>query len=497
MPREIGSYFKSSYSAASAEKKLKQYKLACARFSWEQVRAELGCHQDGWMNIAHAALERHAAGCQCNHIALRSLAADGSRRELTYCNVTLLADKFATVLRKLGLEHGDRMFIMGPSSIEMYVAIFGALQNGTVVAPLHSNLGLGPIATRIGLGKGKVLVTTPELYNSKIAELWRIMPSLEHVILIGYAGETSYTLHDFEELMDVAPSDCVLPNTKPNDPAFLHFATDKTGRLIPVLQSHSAMLAHYVAGKHVFQLKPSDVFWCLTDLASKTGVGSGVLAPFLHGATCLIDEAEFDPVRCYSILQDEKVNIWLTSPSVLQFLKTEGTQLVRHYDLLALRHISCEGGNQEDLTRLSQQLFGQLIYKTGWMTETGRLLLAAVPGLPFRPDALGLPLPGVEACIVRRSAGVEVEVVHESNTVGELAIRCSCPDLLYDLLHDSAVVLAGCDGNYYLTGLTAYQDQEGYFFLKKVQTSANVMLEKTLPISLPSELQFHAGPPPL
>jgi acetyl-CoA synthetase len=492
MPRETG-----TYSAAMAAKQLKRYQLERARFSWEQVRAELGCQQDGWMNIAHTALERHAAGGLCDRVALRSLAVGGTRRELTYGNFTLLADKFATVLRKLGLEHGDRMFIMGPSSIEMYVAIFGALQNGTVVAPLHSNLGLGPIATRIGLGKGKVLITTPDLYNSKIAEIWRIMPNLEHVILIGYAGDTSYTLHDFEQLMDVAPSDCVLPNTKPSDPAFLHFTTDKTGRLLPVLQAHSAMLAHYVAGKHVFQLKQGDVFWCLTDLASKTGLASGVLTPLLHGATCLIDEAEFDPIRCYHILQDEKVNVWLTSPSVLQFLKAEGAQLARHYDLLALRHINCEGGNQEELARLSKQLFGQLIYKAGWMTETGRLLMAAVPGLPFRPEALGLPLPGVEACIIRRNTGVQVDVIDDADVVGELAIRCACPDLLSDLLHDSADILAACNGNYYLTGLSAYQDQEGYFFIKKVQTGTSVMLEKKLPLPLPSELPLHAGSPPL
>src|SRR5690606_20858375 len=102
MLRETG-----NYSATAAEKKLKRYAQECALFSWEKIRSELGCDKKNWMNIVHAALERHEAGSGGNRVALRSISPAGQRRDVTYIEFALLADKFATALRKLGVGHGD------------------------------------------------------------------------------------------------------------------------------------------------------------------------------------------------------------------------------------------------------------------------------------------------------------------------------------------------------------------------------------------------------
>lgn len=473
MLRETG-----RYSASVAEKKLKRYAQECALFSWEQVRSELGCdRQRSWMNIAHAALERHQTGSWGNRIALRSISPTGQRRDVSYTEFTLFADKFATALRKLGVGHGDRMFIMGPGSIEMHVAIMGALQNGAVVAPLATNLGMGPIAARIGQGKGKVLVTTPELYDTKVADMRRILPELEQVIVIGPRDDMIMNTLNYEALVEAAPSDCVLPNTRPGDPAFLHYTTDKTGRLIGMEESHSAMLAHYVAGKYVLELQQHDVFWSEVEFGCSTGLSCGVVAPFLHGATCLIDEAEFEPSRCYRILQDEKVKVWLTNPSVLRALKSEGSELHRHYQLDELRHISSAGGTQEELLTVAKQLFGQPIHNTGWATETGRVMIAGLPDLPFKPGSLGLPLPGVEASIVKRTPSLGVELLLEPEQEGELAFRCTSPDLFNDLLRNMHGSKGAHVGDYYLTGLYGFRDREGYFYLQKPVAGARRSLE--------------------
>jgi acetyl-CoA synthetase len=465
-----------------AEKKLKRYAQECALFSWDQVRSELGCNGKGWMNIAHVALERHETGSWGNRVALRSISPTGQRRDITYSDFTLLADKFATALRKLGVAHGDRVFILGSGSVEMHVAILGALQNGAVVAPLTTNLGLGPIAARIGQGKGKVLVTTPELYSSKIAGLRRILPDLEQVIVTGPPRDTVAGTLNYDELIHVAPSDCVLPDTRPTDPAFLHYSTDRSGRLIGMEESHAAMLAHYVAGKYVLELRQHDVFWSDIEFGGSIGLSCGVVAPLLHGATCLIDEAEFEPARCYRILQDEKVNVWLTNPSVLRALKSAGPQLNNHYRLEELRHIGSAGGNQEELLSASRQLFGQPVHHTGWATETGRLMIAGLPGLPLKAGSLGLPLPGVEVAIVKRTPALGIEVLPEPEQEGELAIRCSSPDLLHDLLRNMHGTKGAHVGDYYLTGLHGFRDREGYFFLQQSAAGSRRPLEPSLSV---------------
>lgn len=484
MLRETG-----RYSASIAEKKLKRYAQECALFSWEQVRSALGCDRGSWMNIAHAALERHDRARRGDRIALRAIGPTGQRRDVSYSEFTWLADKFATALRKLGVGHGDRMFILGPGSVEMHVAIMGALQNGAVVAPLATNLGLGPIAARIGQGKGKVLVTTPELYETKVAEVRRILPELEQVILIGDADAPANTLN-YHKVMQAAPSDCVLPNTRPSDPAFLYYSTDKTGRLIGLEESHSAMLAHYIAGKYLLELQQNDVFWSDIEFGDTTGLSCGVVAPLLHDATCLIDEAEFEPARCYRILQDEKVNIWLTNAAVLRALKTEGPELHRHYQLDELRHLSSAGGNHDELLGVCRQLFGQPIHNTGWTTETGRVMIAGLPDLPHKPGSIGLPLPGVEASIVRRTPSLGVEVLG-CEQEGELAIRCSSPDLLHDLLRNMHGTRGAHVGDYYLTGLTGVRDSEGYYFLKKQGSGMRRTAESSHSVAAMSSASSH------
>ncbi|MBM3391895.1 MAG: AMP-binding protein, partial [Betaproteobacteria bacterium] len=127
---------------------LADYAAACAAFSWDAVRAELAGLPGGGLNIAHETVERHAWGALRDKVAFRFLGAQ-AKRDVSYGELSRLTNRFANVLKSLGVGKGERLFILAGRMPELYVAALGSFKNGTVVSPLFSAFGPEPIATRI------------------------------------------------------------------------------------------------------------------------------------------------------------------------------------------------------------------------------------------------------------------------------------------------------------------------------------------------------------
>jgi hypothetical protein len=127
-------------------------------------------------NIAHEAVDRHAQGARAGKTAIRWLGKDGERRELTYGDLAAATNRFANALTDLGVQPGERVFVLMGRTPELYVAVLGALKARCVVSPLFSAFGPEPIATRLEMGDGRVLVTTPGLYRRKIEACARAFP---------------------------------------------------------------------------------------------------------------------------------------------------------------------------------------------------------------------------------------------------------------------------------------------------------------------------------
>lgn len=190
---------------------LVDYAAERQRFSWEDVSRELAVQPGGGLNIAWQAVDRHAAGSLHDKPAFRFLSRDRPTSILSYGELAGLSGRFCNVLRGLGVGKGERLFILAGRIPELYIAVLGSLKNGTVVSPLFSAFGPEPLATRVNLGEGTVLVTTDALYERKIAKWRDRMPSLKHVLLVAEDGGTTSvpgTL-DLAQLMAQAAEACV------------------------------------------------------------------------------------------------------------------------------------------------------------------------------------------------------------------------------------------------------------------------------------------------
>ena len=444
----------------------------CRTFSWDVERRELAGLPGGGLNIAFEAVDRHALGERAGHTALRLLSADGRRRDIHYDELRCLSNRFANVLTGLGIGRGNRVFVLCGRRLELYLAVLGGFKAGAVVSPLFSAFGPEPIATRVQLGQGALLVTTASLYRRKVAAMRAQMPSLRQVLLINDEGASTNlstsdqpgTL-DLARLMAEASDEFAIVPTRPDDPALLHFTSGTTGTPKGALHVHGAALTHYVTGKYALDLHPQDIYWCTADPGWVTGTSYGIIAPLLHGVTSIIDEAEFDAEHWYRVLQEELVSVWYTAPTAIRMLMKAGPELARQFHFPALRFIASVGEPlNPEAVWWGADVLGLPIHDNWWQTETGGIMIANTVAMPIKPGSMGKPLPGVEACIVRHQADQPIEELNEPDAVGELALKAGWPSMFRGYLGQDERYRKCFSGELYLTGDLARHDADGYYW---------------------------------
>ena len=446
---------------------LRDYAAFRSSFSWDGARRELDGLPNGGLNIAHEAVDRHAAGERGEHIALRWLGKNGAIQDFSYAKLRELSNRFANVLRQLGVGAGERVYLLTGRIPELYVAALGAWKNRSVVCTLFSAFGPEPIRARMALGDARLLVTTPALYQRKIAPIRELLPGLRHVLLAGgsdddtaMAGTLAFAtlLGEADEHFSIAPTD-------PEDPALLHFTSGTTGTPKGAVHVHQAVVTHHATGKLVLDLHPEDVFWCTADPGWVTGTSYGIIAPLTNGVTSIVDEADFDAERWYRILEQQRVSVWYTAPTAIRMLMKMGLAPLAGRKLPALRYLASVGEPlNPEAVRWGVAAFGLPFHDNWWQTETGGIMIANFPALEVRPGSMGKAVPGIDAAIVRHNTDGSVDTIDEPGTEGELALRPGWPSMFRAYLNEEERYRKCFAGGWYLTGDLTRRDADGYFW---------------------------------
>jgi acetyl-CoA synthetase len=455
-----------SAHARALSPNLVEYESTRAAFSWTAARRHLdGLPGGRGLNIAHEAIDRHAAGPRGAGVALRCINRQGEHRDLTYIDMQSETSRFANVLHRLGVERQDVVATLAGRIPLLYVAALGTMKHGSVYAPLFSAFGPDPIAARLTIARARAIVTTDTLYRRKLEPLRSQLKDLEHVLLV---RETAAPLppgtHDLRALMDAASPSFVIPPTGPDDVALLHFTSGTTGRPKGALHVHDAVVAHYTTAYYALDLHPDDRFWCTADPGWVTGTSYGIIAPLLHGVTSVVDEGDFDAERWYRILSDERITVWYTAPTAIRMLMKTGAALARTHRLSSLRFLGSVGEplNPEAVVWGAEAL-DQPFHDNWWQTETGGIMIANFASMDIRPGSMGRPVPGVDAAIVRKTA-TDVTVLEAPGEQGELALRPGWPSMFRGYLNEPERYAQCFRGGYYLTGDLARRDADGYYW---------------------------------
>jgi acetyl-CoA synthetase len=439
---------------------LPDWEAARQSFQWADARALIDGLPTGGINIAYEAVDRHVAHGRGDHVAIRWLGKTGEPVDISYAELARRSNRFANVLRNLGLQPGDKVFCLSGRIPELYVAALGTFKAQCVFAPLFSAFGPEPIAQRMRLGGANLLLTTQTLLKRKVAGVLGQFPGLKVLLTDGEAEGAISLAAEMERASDqytIAPTD-------PETLALLHFTSGTTGTPKGAMHVHEAVVAHNYSGRVALDLHPQDIYWCTADPGWVTGTSYGIIAPLCNGVTSIVDESEFDATRWYEILEREKVSVWYTAPTAIRRLMKLGAEPVKAHDLSALRYMASVGEPlNPEAVRWGNEVFGMPFHDNWWQTETGAIMLSNYASMDVKPGSMGRPLPGIEAAIVQVE-GDSAKVIEQPGVQGELAIRRGWPSMFRGYLGADERYRKCFKGDWYVSGDLAKRDDEGYFW---------------------------------
>jgi acetyl-CoA synthetase len=470
-----GNVIVKSLKARGAGANMTDYEAEYSKFTWQQARRALdGLPAGQGLNIAHEAVVRHARGPNRDRVALRCLDRHENRVEVTYAQLDERSNRFANVLTALGVEAGDRVFVLLPRTDQLFAVALGTLKHRSVLSPLFAAFGPEPIRQRLEIGTGCVLVTTPTLYRHKVAGIRAELPALRHILLSGDLedDELPEGTSDLDQLLNEVGDQYEIGPTDPEEMALLHFTSGTTGKPKGAIHVHDAVVSHYATGRIALDLRGDDVFWCTADPGWVTGTSYGIIAPLVHGVTTIVDEGDFDAQRWYETLERERVSVWYTAPTALRMLMRAGATMAKEHDLSRLRFVASVGEPlNPEVVLWGEEVLGLAIHDNWWQTETGGIMVANYACMDIRPGSMGRPLPGIEAAILLRDDNGKVLVDSDGKGVraprgvqGELALRPGWPSMFRGYLGQRVRYEAAFAGGWYLSGDLARQDEDGYFW---------------------------------
>jgi len=333
---------------------------------------------------------------------------------------------------------------------ELDVAVLGALLAEAAVSPLFSAFGPEPIATRLKIGRGTVLVTSPELSARKVAPIRCEVPDLAHVLVTGSEGGDGTTA--LQPLLEAASDSFDTPPTAPQDMALLPFTAGTTATPKAAIHVHEAVVAYNVTGFSALDLRPGDVSWCTADPGWVTGTSYGIIDPLTNGVTNLVLEAE-------------QVAVWYTAPTAIRMLMKVGQAALQDHDLSKLCFMTSVGEPLDPEAVLwGQEAFGQPFHDNWWQTETGGIMVANDAWMGVEPGSMGRPLPGIEAAIARHLPDSGIEIVGDPLVEGELVLKTGWRSMMRRYLDEQARFEKCFAGEWYLIGDLAKRDADGYFW---------------------------------
>jgi acetyl-CoA synthetase len=473
----------------------------------------------GKLNISVNCVDRHIRSARRNKAALIWEGEPGDRRTLTYWDLYVEVQKFANVMKRLGVKKGDRVAIYMPLVPEVAIAMLACTRVGAIHSVVFGGFSPESLRDRINDAKCTLLITADGGYRrGQIIPLKRNAdkaieecPSIENVIVVqrrpGAGGDEAFAEmkdgrdHWWHRLMQHESASCKPEVMDAEDVLYILYTSGTTGKPKGIVHTTGGYLVGVTTTtKIVFDLKEDDVFWCTADVGWVTGHSYLVYGPLANGATCVMYEGAPDwpeKDRFWSICEHHGVTILYTAPTAIRAFMKWGDQWPAKHDLSRLRLLGSVGEpiNPEAWVWYQQKIGGGRcpIVDTWWQTETGSIVISPLPGITeTKPGSATTPLPGYRAALLDTKAN-EIKVGG-----GLLALTRPWPSMLRTIWGDDDRYVQTYFSKWpnrpdlYFPGDGAKRDDDGYYWiLGRVDDVLNVAGHRIGTMEVESALVEH------
>ncbi|NIH86726.1 acetate--CoA ligase [Amycolatopsis granulosa] len=468
----------------------------------------------GKLNVAYNCVDRHVEAGHGDQVAIHWIGEPGDTRDITYAQLKDEVSKAANALISLGVGSGDRVAIQLPMIPEAIVAMLACARLGALHSVVFGGFSPAALRSRVDDAEAKVVITSDGQYRrgkaapmkTNVDEALDGAPSIEKVIVVRRTGDDVPMREGrdlwWHELVDGQSAEHTPEAFDSEHPLFILYTSGTTGKPKGILHTSGGYLTQTAYTHHVvFDHKPGkDIYWCTADIGWVTGHSYIVYGPLANRATQVVYEGTPNTPhegRHWEIIQNNKVSIYYTAPTLIRTFMKWGENIPAEYDLSSLRVLGSVGEpiNPEAWMWYRDNIgAGKTpVVDTWWQTETGSIMISPLPGVTAaKPGSAQRPLPGISAKVVDDS-GTEVG----KGGGGYLVLDKPWPSMLRGIWGDEeryrdTYWSRFADQGYYFAGDGAKYDNDGdIWLLGRVDDVMNVSGHRISTTEVESALVSH------
>ena len=428
----------------------------------------------GETNLCYNAIDRHLAS-RADQNALVWISSEVEQiKTYTYREMFDEVNRFAAVLKTLGVGKGDRVLIYMPMIPEAVFAMLATVRIGAIHSVVFGGFAAASLAARIDDAQPIVLITADA--GSRMGKVIPLKPLTDesiklaahppkYVVIVNRGldkgmstipgRDMDYSVLRNKHMTDVVPCEWV----ESSHPSYILYTSGTTGKPKGVQRDTGGYAVALAASMpNVFATKPADVYFCTSDIGWVVGHSYIIYGPLINGSTTIMYDGM--PMRpdagvWWNIVEKYQVSVMFSSPTAVRVLKKHDPAFLQKYDVSSLRYLFLAGEPLDQPTSdWIEKGLGVKVIDNYWQTETGWPILSAEPGIEETPRKLGSPS--------FASYGYKLKLKHEETgkEVGpdEKGVLCIVPPLPPGCMS----TIWGDDARFVSTYFTTFKDEQVY-----------------------------------
>lgn len=414
---------------------------------------------EGMINPFYNILSKHLDSATKNKAALIWKGSDHTERIYTYQSLYSETMKFASALKKLGINKGDKVFIYMPNIPELVISMLACIRIGAVHVVYHHSYSAGAFAERIDDCSPELVIccdvsqtgSEREIKNKVDISIEKASNPPKHCIVVKRSEKRVHMkplrdlwYHDLisdEDFSSAKNMESV--SYESNDPLFMMYTS--TNLKVPkslVYNCAGYLLWTYFSYLLLFDPNNRDTYWSTADISWIPGHTYGVYGPFMAGQTILIFEDTLDinnALRFYDICEKFQITKFYTTPTILKSIMNAAQKRNVYRKVKSIELIAT--GGERTSQDLIDWVFKKILFNNKpiiniySLTEAGGALAANIPGFSDVDFSnVSKPLPGVHPLLYDEFSG---SIIKDPGKKGLLMLSKYTPFLCSNIYNGS------------------------------------------------------------